>query len=52
MRPGPAAFRHSEKHLNLEYAGVHMGGMWTKEHRARQAAFEQQRYPTDLTNEE
>ena len=29
-----------------------MGGMWTKEHRARQAAFERQRYPTDLTNEE
>ena len=29
-----------------------MGRMWTKEHRARQAAFERQRYPTDLTHEE
>ncbi len=29
-----------------------MGRMWTKEHRARQAAFARQRYPTDLTNEE
>lgn len=30
-----------------------MGGMWTKEQRARQAAFERQRrYPTDLTDEE
>jgi transposase len=30
-----------------------MGGMWTKEHRARQAAFERRRrYPTDLTDEE
>ena len=28
-----------------------MGGMWTKEHRARQLAFEQRRrYPTDLTD--
>jgi putative transposase len=26
--------------------------MWTKEHRARQAAFERRRYPTDLTEEE
>ena len=26
--------------------------MWTKEHRARQAAFERRRYPTDPTNEE
>src|ERR671911_2655145 len=26
--------------------------MWTKEHRARQAAFERRRYPTDLTDEE
>ena len=30
-----------------------MGGMWTKEHRARQLAFEQgRRYPTDLTDAE
>ena len=30
-----------------------MGGMWTKEHRARQLAFERgRRYPTDLTDEE
>ena len=30
-----------------------MGGMWTKEHRARQVAFERRRrYPTDLTDEE
>lgn len=29
-----------------------MGWMWTKEYRARQAAFERRRYPTDLTNEE
>lgn len=29
-----------------------MGGMWTKEHRAGQAAFERRRYPTDLTDEE
>jgi transposase len=29
-----------------------MGGMWTKEHRARLAAFEKGRYPTDLTDEE
>lgn len=30
-----------------------MGGMWTKEHRARQAAFERRRrYPTDLTDVE
>lgn len=30
-----------------------MGGMWTKEHRARQAAFERRRrYPTDLTDAE
>ena len=29
-----------------------MGGMWTKQHRARQARFERQRYPTDLTDEE
>ncbi|RYI35569.1 MAG: transposase [Acetobacteraceae bacterium] len=29
-----------------------MDGMWTKEHRARQAAFERRRrYPTDLTDE-
>lgn len=27
-----------------------MGGMWTKEHRARQAAFERRRHPTDLTD--
>jgi hypothetical protein len=26
--------------------------MWTKEHRARQAAFERRRYPTDLTGQE
>ena len=26
--------------------------MWTQEHRARQAAFERRRYPTDLTDEE
>jgi putative transposase len=26
--------------------------MWTKEHRARQAAFERQRHPTDLTDQE
>jgi putative transposase len=31
----------------------HMGGMWTKEHRARQLAFERgRRYPTDLTDAE
>jgi hypothetical protein len=29
-----------------------MGGMWTKQQRARQARFERQRYPTDVTNEE
>lgn len=29
-----------------------MGRMWTKEQRKRQAAFEQRRYPTDLTDEE
>jgi putative transposase len=29
-----------------------MGWMWTKEHRARQAAFKRRRYPTDLTDEE
>ena len=29
-----------------------MGWMWTKEHRARQAAFERRRYPTDLTDQE
>jgi transposase len=29
-----------------------MGGMWTKEHRKRQALFERRRYPTDLTDEE
>jgi putative transposase len=29
-----------------------MGGMWTKEHRARQAAFERRRCPTDLTDAE
>src|SRR5918997_6899994 len=29
-----------------------MGGLWAKEHRARQVAFEGQRYPTDLTSEE
>jgi putative transposase len=29
-----------------------MGGMWTKEHRARQAVFERRRYPTDLTDAE
>lgn len=29
-----------------------MGGMWTKEHRARQRVFERQRYPTDLTDKE
>ena len=29
-----------------------MGGMWTKEHRARQAAFERRCYPTDLTDAE
>ena len=29
-----------------------MGRMWTKEHRARQAAFERRRYPTDLTDAE
>lgn len=29
-----------------------MGGMWTKEHRERQLAFERRRYPTDLTDEE
>ena len=30
-----------------------MGGMWTKEHRARQLAFERgRRYPTDLTDAE
>ena len=29
-----------------------MGRMWIKKHRARQAAFERQRYPTDLTYEE
>jgi hypothetical protein len=26
--------------------------MWTNEHRARQAAFERRRYPTDLTDAE
>jgi putative transposase len=26
--------------------------MWTKEQRARQAAFERRRYPTDLTDAE
>jgi transposase len=31
----------------------HVGRMWTKEHRARQLAFEQRRrYPTDLTDAE
>jgi putative transposase len=29
-----------------------MGGIWTKEHRERQAAFARRRYPTDLTDEE
>jgi putative transposase len=29
-----------------------MSGMWTKEHRKRQKAFERRRYPTDLTDEE
>lgn len=29
-----------------------MCGMWTKEHRARQSAFERRRYPTDLTDQE
>ena len=30
-----------------------MGGMWTKEHRARQAASERgRRYPTDLSDDE
>jgi putative transposase len=29
-----------------------MGWMWTKEQRARQAAFERRRYPTDLTDQE
>jgi transposase len=29
-----------------------MGGMWTKQQRARQARFERQRYPTDLTDAE
>jgi transposase len=29
-----------------------MVGMWTREHRARQARFERRRYPTDLTDEE
>ena len=29
-----------------------MGEMWTKQQRARQARFERQRYPTDLTDEE
>ena len=29
-----------------------MLGMWTKEHRARQARFERRRYPTDVTDEE
>jgi transposase len=29
-----------------------MGWMWTKEHRARQVAFERRRYPTDLTDQE
>lgn len=29
-----------------------MGRMWTKQHRARQARFERQRYPTDLTDDE
>ncbi len=29
-----------------------MGRMWTKAHRARQAAFERRRYPTDLTDAE
>jgi transposase len=29
-----------------------MGWMWTKEHRARQTAFERRRYPTDLTDQE
>jgi transposase len=29
-----------------------MPGMWTKKHRARQAAFERRHYPTDLTDEE
>ncbi len=29
-----------------------MSRMWTKEHRERQKAFERQRYPTDLTDEE
>jgi putative transposase len=29
-----------------------MGGMWTKEQRERQRAFERQRYPTDLTDAE
>ena len=29
-----------------------MGRMWTKAHRARQAAFARRRYPTDLTDAE
>ena len=29
-----------------------MCGMWTKEHRARQAAFERRCYRTDLTDQE
>jgi transposase len=29
-----------------------MGRMWTKQHRAHQAAFERRRYPTDLTDAE
>jgi transposase len=29
-----------------------MGWMWTKQHRARQAAFERRRCPTDLTDQE
>jgi putative transposase len=33
--------------------GAHMGGMWSKEHRARQAVLERgRRYPTDLTDAE
>lgn len=31
---------------------AYVAGMWTKEHRARQARFERRRYPTDLSDEE
>ena len=36
----------------MVHVAAQAGGMWTKKHRARQAAFERRRDPTDLTDEE